>query len=262
MRVQDEKIKGFNILELIIVLVIIGVISGLGYPEFSKWRVEREVRSSVVKIKSLMEGINAQVQRGQYAFVQVHIEETAENLIVTSKGMKPDTLGSLLNDGDSTWWPAATEGNPAPPDRCNITDNNYWDDDPSQGSNNIEVRQIEIDNLATTWAGNVGAICFSKNERWFSAGGCMGGVVCGDGTGEEGNPGMGQQEGDQNEVNMLGEAPDNVLFLCKRTTEAVCEIPPSEEDANNPVYTYAINWTRFGSINLEKWRQGQGWVKQ
>ena len=66
MRVQDEKIKGFNILELIIVLVIIGVISGLGYPEFSKWRVEREVRSSVVKIKSLMEGINAQVQRGQY----------------------------------------------------------------------------------------------------------------------------------------------------------------------------------------------------
>ena len=262
MRVQDEKIKGFNILELIIVLVIIGVISGLGYPEFSKWRVEREVRSSVVKIKSLMEGINAQVQRGQYAFVQVHIEEIAENLIVTSKGMKPDTLGSLLNDGDSTWWPAATEGNPAPPDRCNITDDNYWDDDPSQGSNNIEVRQIEIDNLATTWAGNVGAICFSKNERWFSAGGCMGGVVCGDGTGEEGNPGMGQQEGDQNEVNMLGEAPDNVLFLCKRTTEAVCEIPPSEEDANNPVYTYAINWTRFGNINLEKWRQGQGWVKQ
>ena len=85
MRVQDEKIKGFNILELIIVLVIIGVISGLGYPEFSKWRVEREVRSSVVKIKSLMEGINAQVQRGQYAFVQVHIEETAENLIVTSR---------------------------------------------------------------------------------------------------------------------------------------------------------------------------------
>ena len=73
---------------------------------------------------------------------------------------------------------------------------------------------------------------------------------------------MGQQEGDQNEVNMLGEAPDNVLFLCKRTTEAVCEIPPSEEDANNPVYTYAINWTRFGSINLEKWRQCQGWVKQ
>ena len=96
MRVQDEKIKGFNILELIIVLVIIGVISGLGYPEFSKWRVEREVRSSVVKIKSLMEGINAQVQRGQYAFVQVHIEEIAENLIVTSKGMKPDTLGSCL----------------------------------------------------------------------------------------------------------------------------------------------------------------------
>ena len=27
-----------------------------------------------IKIKSLFEGINAQVKRGQYAFVQVHIE--------------------------------------------------------------------------------------------------------------------------------------------------------------------------------------------
>jgi len=53
MRAQDEKIKGFNILELIIVVVIIGVISAVGYPNFSKWRKDREARDAVVKIKNL-----------------------------------------------------------------------------------------------------------------------------------------------------------------------------------------------------------------
>ena len=47
MRAQDEKIKGFNLLELIVVVVIIGVISAIGYPKFSDWRLDRETRNSV-----------------------------------------------------------------------------------------------------------------------------------------------------------------------------------------------------------------------
>ena len=75
MRVRDEKIKGFNVLELIVVGVLIGVISAIGYPNFSEWRKDRETRSAVLSIKSLIEGINSQVQRGQYAFVQVDVNE-------------------------------------------------------------------------------------------------------------------------------------------------------------------------------------------
>ena len=52
MRTQDEKIKGFNLLELIVVVVIIGVISAVGYPNFSKWRKDREARDAVIKIKT------------------------------------------------------------------------------------------------------------------------------------------------------------------------------------------------------------------
>ena len=70
MRVQDEKIKGFNVLELIIVIAIIGVLSAVAYPNFSDWRKDSETRNSVVKIKSLIEGINAKVKRDQYAFDQ------------------------------------------------------------------------------------------------------------------------------------------------------------------------------------------------
>ena len=166
MRAQDEKIKGFNLLELIVVVVIIGVISAIGYPKFSDWRLDRETRNSVIKIKSLIQGINAQVQRGQYAFVQVHVEED-DGLIVTSKGMKPQKLASLLNDGDSEWW--NDEGEPDFANICKTTDDDtYWDDNPFQGANNIEVRQITLDNVATTWQGTDGAVCFSKNDRWYS----------------------------------------------------------------------------------------------
>ena len=111
MRVPDEKTKGFNILELIVVLLIIGIVSALGYPEITKWRKDREVKSFAIATKTLIEGIVAQVQRGQYAFVQVRVDETGETqdansdrvLTITSKGMKPETHANFLNDPTSPW---------------------------------------------------------------------------------------------------------------------------------------------------------------
>ena len=185
MRTQDEKIKGFNLLELIVVVVIIGVISAVGYPNFSKWRKDREARDAVIKIKTLIQGIYSQTQRGQYAFVQVHISEEANgadrNLIVTSKGMKPQTLANLLNDEDSDWWIARDDPEsdttfiePDYANICQIEDDPSllrWDDDPDQGSDNIEVRQIIFENVTTNWTDTTGAICFGKNDRWFSGNG-------------------------------------------------------------------------------------------
>ena len=208
MRAQDEKIKGFSLLELLVVVVIIGVISGVGYPKFNEWRIDRETRSSVIKIKSLFDGINAQVKRGQYAFVQVHISEEADgadrNIVVTSKGMKAETLASLLNNRNSVWWTA--NRTPDYANICNITDDAYWDDDPEQGSDNIEVRQITLQGVATTWTGSVGAVCFGKNDLWFS-----------------GNGELASSSPTSNEVTV-----DNYLFICDRSnTPFQCEVDPT-----------------------------------
>jgi prepilin-type N-terminal cleavage/methylation domain-containing protein len=245
MRVQDEKIKGFNVLELIVVIAIIGVLSAVAYPNFSDWRKDRETRNSVVKIKSLIEGINAQVQRGQYAFVQVDVNEVRlvsgdDGLIVTSKGMKPKTLATLLNNGESGWWVKPNE-------RCNIVDEAYWDEDPDPNRDQIidldkiEVRQIVLDNVATTWRDDVGAVCFGKNDQWYSGNGEL--------------------------VSSLGDdvIVDSYLFICNRSnTRSQCDIdnltgePTTEHD-----YLYVIEWSRFGNIKLEKWnKRDSEWIEQ
>ena len=256
MRKQDEKIKGFNLLELIVVVVIIGVISGVGYPKFNEWRIDRETRSAVFKIKSLFEGINAQVKRGQYAFVQVHIEEGLEEgkrkLFVTSKGMQPAKLGNLIYDGTSSWW-NNIDG------RCN-TDTSivgYWDDDPSEGSDKIEVRQIKLDNVATTWVNTHAAVCFGKNEKWFSAAGDLA---------SDSSP---PSEGDGPAMASLLATPKNQLFVCRRTaTMSKCDIDETANEGKGaPKSThkqlFKIEWSRFGNLVLQKWDNKKAkWVKQ
>ena len=242
MRVQDEKIKGFNVLELLIVIAIIGVLSAVAYPNFSDWRKDRETRSDVVKIKSLIEGINAQVQRGQYAFVQVDVEEGElvisgdDGLIVTSKGMKPKTLATLLNTGGSDWWVKPNE-------RCNIADEAYWDEDPDSDKDldKIEVRQIVLDNVATTWLDDDGAVCFGKNDQWYS-----------------GNGELVSSSGDDVIV-------DSYLFICNRSnTRSQCDIDNSTgEPTTEHDHLYVIEWSRFGNIKLEKWnKRDLEWIEQ
>ena len=237
MRVPDEKTKGFNILELIVVLLIVGIVSALGYPEISKWRKDREVKSFAIATKTLIEGIVAQVQRGQYAFVQVRVDETGETqdansdrvLTITSKGMKPETLANFLNDRASAWRTNAAG-------RCNIADDDYWDADGGT-DDLIEVRSIDVVNLATTFRGGTGAVCFGKNDQWFSGAGTL----------------------------AVGGIPDGALFICDiGVGRNTCDVNDEGSPTTGVVhkYLYSIEWSRFGNVVLERWDNNAGWVNQ
>ena len=175
MRALEKNIKGFNLLEVITVVVIVGVISAVAYPKFTDWKSKREIRGAALKIKSLMLGINGQVQRGLYVFVQVHVNVTDKEITITSKGMKSDTLASKVNNGDSDW-------NTNPTSRCDIADDNYWDDDGGEAGNTvIQVQKLvlDADKFASNFSGEA-AVCFSKDARWFSGAGNFVGGAAGD----------------------------------------------------------------------------------
>ena len=264
MQQQEKKIKGFNILELLVVIVIVGVLSAAAYPNFSDWRRERVVRTSAIKIKNLMQNINAQVQRGLYAYVQVSVENTADHLIVTSKGMKTDTLAKKVNSSTSDW-------NQNSASRCNTDNDAYWDDsgapsieityrkddegnimEDAEGNQiiesetevpntKLEVAQLILGKVTTTFSGTAaaperGAVCFSKNARWYS--------------GAENFLSI-----DPLDVDGANTSVDTILFICLRNNDFPrCDIEPTNgvPNTDHPAL-FLVEWSRFGNITMSKW---------
>ena len=157
MLVQEKKIRGFSLLEIVVTLVLVGIISAMAYNPISNWNKQREVDNSAVKIKTFFTNINAQVQRGLYGFVQIYVSSTADKITFASRGMNTSTLAQKINT-DSNF--SKIE------ERCNI-DGDYWDDD-GLVDRKPEVSKLEVDNVKTTFLGEA-AVCFSKDGRWFSA---------------------------------------------------------------------------------------------
>ena len=234
MRAQEKNIKGFNILEVVVVLVIVGVISAAAYPKFTDWKKKREIRDTALKVKSLMLGINAQVQRGLYSFVQVYVNVEDAEITFTSKGMKSDTLNTKINNGDDNW-------NTDSSTRCDISSSTYWDDDGAV-DNKLEVQTLVIDrqNITTNFDGEA-AVCFSKNARWYSG---AGNFVSGTGS---------------------SMVVDGTMFLCIRPSDVnFCAV---DESTGNPTIVvenlYSVDWTRFGDVTLDKWSSiSNEWVSQ
>jgi len=250
MQLQEKNIKGFNILELIVVVVIIGLISALAFPNISSWTKERETRNAAQRIKTLMTNINSQVQRGKYGFVQVFVQDLKDEdddkqiVIVKTKGMKMNTLMTMVNDGDHDW--NKDTGNTT---WCNAdeTSTDYWDDQGSKDGIVPEVGYFSFDNIAVNFREKIGAVCFSSDGTWYSGA-------------EE----FSSESDADKEVSV-----DSVFFLCvRKVAESVCEIGqtdgfPSTATKENNQPIFAVSWSRFGNITLEKWSNSENdWILQ
>ena len=228
MQVQEKNIKGFNLIELLVVIAIISVISAAAYPNFSSWKKAREVRGAAIKIKSLFTNINSQVQRGLYGFVQVEVRAstTGDKAVVISKGMKLSKLASKINNSDDDWNTDLTS-------RCALDQD--WDDEGmnSDGSKSskLEVNSLKFDNIAINFEDKSGTVCFSKDGSWYSA---------------------------AEEFESSG-----AFYICEGK-EIKCDVKdngdPNDLDHDN---LFALNWSRFGNITLEKWSKSKSeWILQ
>ena len=97
MLVQEKKIKGFSLLEILVTLCLVGIVSALAYKPITDWNKQREVDNSAIKVKTLFTNINAQVQRGLYGFVQIYVRTHKNSITIASRGMNTSTLAQKIN---------------------------------------------------------------------------------------------------------------------------------------------------------------------
>ena len=225
-QVQEKNIKGFNLIELLVVIAIISVISAAAYPNFSSWKKAREVRGAAIEIKSLFTNINSQVQRGLYGFVQVEVTATEDGeVVVISKGMKLSNLAQKINYSEDAWNVDQTS-------RCALVQD--WDDkgmDEGIKSNKLEVSSLQFDDIAVNFEDKSGTVCFSKDGSWYS-------------TAEE-------------------FESSGAFYICEGK-EIKCDVK-EDGDPNdlNQDNLFALNWSRFGNIILEKWSKSKSeWILQ
>ena len=265
MRAQAKNIKGFNILELLVVMAIIAVVSATAYPQFNTWNKEREVRRSVEEIKSLMKNIFTQTERGTFGFVQVHFENTDEGLVVTSKGMTMQALATKMNNGNDAW----NNTPPSPRDRCKIkqTTPPYWDTDMDNNATDDEGNRLfaegfgeklkaaayslTLEDVIVAFPGSkegagAGAVCFARNGRFY-----------------EGNGLLLKPDDDPNSY----PQPYNFVYICRVELQS-CPINPGETTdgyEKNPSDTKvkhlrSVKWGRYGNFSTGKW-DGGAWVE-
>lgn len=115
--------------------------------------------------------------------------------------------------------------------RCNTDDNDYWDDD-GEIHRNPEVSKLELDKIATSFTG-VGAVCFSKDGQWYSA-----------------------------SNNLIdGNVPITAIYICEKAAGSCTT--PAGEIKDEVEYLYAVSWSRFGNIKLEKYNSNRDeWINQ
>ncbi len=97
---RDQNIKGFSLLELIVVIVIVGVISAVAYPNFSSWKQEREVRAATEKVANMISNLSTQVSRGSFSYSQFWVKTiSGRSPVFFTKGMRNATYSNILNNG-------------------------------------------------------------------------------------------------------------------------------------------------------------------
>ncbi len=145
MRLKQD-IKGFTILELLVVITIVAIVSAVGYPNFMDWRKDREVRAAAEKVATMLTGISTQAQKGYFPFVQFQVTPGNSNVVFTSKGMTQDTMSIKLNQSSTKRLD------------CTIANSGYWD------NHLVDTYSAEV---GVNISGS-GAVCFSKDGSYFS----------------------------------------------------------------------------------------------
>ncbi len=220
---QKQNIKGFTILELLVILAIVGIVSALGFPQFQEWSMDRKVRAQAEKVASLISVAVTQVERGSYPYVRIEFE-SAKN--ITVKGISPETLSNNINSGNHP--------------ECTTADMNVSD---------LITSYILDDDVKVFHLQKNAAICFSRGGKYFDQ-------VASAST--QGNVKLDNKARLTNNVIVLCH---NRLTECNAVTNNFKPLKTSQIRGNYPVYL--VSYSRFGIVNKYKWSYSvSDWINQ
>ena len=237
---QDQDIKGFTILELLVVIAIIAIISAVAFPSFSKWSSERKVRAATEKVASMISNIATQTQRGNLAYSQLMVLAVPQqSSIFVTKGMGDKNFKDKLEKGQIN---------------CPVSPTGYWDDfgKPTkniQGLNfseyyeffNPEDKVIGESKIAVHFT-LPSAICLGKGGNYYKATNALSKVS-------------------NTNVVIEGSSTPNYIIICtyKNAQKNGNKCPTRGKALEKPAYL--VKWSRFGNVSKFKWN-GSDWNRQ
>ena len=220
---QNQNIKGFTILELLAVLVIVVAVSAMGFPNFISWKTDREIRLATEKVSSMITNINTQVKRGNFLYVQLQISPNGvKETNFTTKGIYQDTYSNILNDSNIKI-------------ECKIENSKYWDEHKVETTSKSVAVHFDVDS----------SVCFSKDGSKFLKEGKL-----------KSNINIlinGENKADY----LILCAPRNA----EKTGNKCATDPRKVGKPSYGKPSYLVLWTRFGTVKKYKW-SGSDWNLQ
>jgi len=224
----QQDIKGFTILELLVVVVIVAVVSAVGYPNFLEWQKDRAIRAAAEKVATMLTGISTQAQRGAYPLVQFEVTPSAGSVQFKSKGMLQDTMNGKLNQSNTKILD------------CTIVNSGYWD------NHTVDAYTKEVGVHIGTGSADNGAVCFSRDGSFYG----------------EKNKLNNLTNSNQINLNLEGRNTNNYLIICPASSSGGSMlVGGGSNSCGSSKPQYLVEWSRFGNIKKFKW-SGSAWTRQ